>query len=711
MRMVDNAFETGWARNVTTFALVLAYAIGILQNPSYASSSSIRVSSRNVLPLVIPTLKKADVREGMTDFADARLEFPAIDDPRIMHARVLLEGAFGEPKDNGVKIVLSISSNGLGSEGYFLKIDHEGALIKANSPSGLLYGAVTLVQMRGLARSTVLPHAEIQDAPDLSYRGLMLDMGRNYIPIAQLKEQIEIFSNYKINIFHWHLTDDPAWRFEVKSHPELTSAASMDPNYAPGAFYSQKEIRDIIDYAKARNVTVVPEIDIPGHCAALRRALGVTQMNDPKVTTVLRDSFRELLALATPNEMPLIHIGSDEVRTPQEQMPKGFIGEIARMIQRSGRQVILWGPGMHPPTEDDRTIQMLWGTGKPNLMNPYIDARALYASTYTGFDAVRTPFWNAPARDGYGKRFGAEMALWFDLPNHNSDIERIAPFWPAVLTYSDRAWHGGEFRGDLLVTRPCEWSPEGQAASAFDDAIVANRNAFFRNIMFPYIRDSGYWRLLGPFPNSGNFDQAFGPEKEAGALESSSILVESKIYGWEKTACGAQVFLKQMWKWPGALDASTPQATPWPNSQEERTKSTNSTVYARAILESDSDQEIGFWIQVDPPNPSDRRAGPNPSFGQWSRSNARIWINGMEIEPPKWKTPGLGANPVWHDPVPITDEFYYLRPSIPVELHKGDNVILLRLPDAGVKWEFVCTPVQWDGVNAREVEGVRFKKW
>lgn len=705
-----------FAKNVIWKTAAL-FTLPITFGSSLAGHCQIPISptptADDVLSLLIPEPTETTVYGGLTNLADAEEQFPALDDPRLTHAKSILTEAFGSPKTSNRTLITFTLTPGSSKkpEEYRLKIDRTGAKINASSAAGLLYGAITLASMSRLANSKSLPQVDIHDEPDLAYRAVMLDVGRNYIPAQQLKQQLDIFARYKINVFHWHLTDDPGWRFEVKSHPELTSAGSMQPGYAPGRFYTQQEIKEVILYAKARNITVVPEIDIPGHSAALRRALHVARMDDPKVAPVLRDAFRELLELARPEDMPLIHIGSDEVRSPEEKMPETFIDEIAATIQKSGRRVIVWSPGMRPPSADNQTIEMLWGTGKPNHQNPYIDARALYASTYTGFDAVRTPFWNAPARDGYGKRFGAELALWFDLPNDNVNIERTAPFWPAVLTFAYRAWHGGKFRGDLLVKLPKEDTQEAREAEAFDTALIANRNVFFHNIAFPYIRDQGFWRLLGPIPNHGNYDQAFGPEKESGSSETSPIIRDAKTYRWDKTAHGAQIFLKQMWNWTGALDASKPELTPWPTNQEERTKTTDTTVYARAILDSDQDREVGFWIQIDPPNPSDRRAGPNPPLGQWSRSHAKIWINGTEIEPPRWKTPGLGAHPIWHDPIPITDEFYFTRPVIPVKLHKGNNVILLRLPDAGVKWEFVCTPVQWDGVNAREVTGVQFKQW
>lgn len=667
---------------------------------------------REALPLpLIPLPREAKVTGGETDFAGAKVGLPASADGRVARAGVILKEAFGAATNAGVSIRLILDAGaGENPEGYALTIDASGATVRAATPAGLIHGATTLAQMRGLAGTTKIPRVEIRDEPALAFRAVMHDIGRSYMTPERIRRQIEIFARYKINVFHWHLTENPAWRFEVKSHPELTRAEFHDKERAPGKFYTQAEIREVIAFAKARGVTVMPEIDIPGHTAALRRALGVKRMDDPKVAPVLRDAFRELLALASPEDMPYIHMGSDEAHTPEEQLPQAFMDEIAAMIHKSGRKVVMWSPGKRPPAGAN-TLEMLWAQAKPNGRNPFIDARSIYTNLNTGFDAVRTTYWNVPATDGKAElRFGAGLAQWLDLPTLDENIERVSPFWPALVTFADRAWHGGAFREDLLVTLPPEGSPEARAAGNFDAAVVAHRDAFFKGTIFPYIRDEGFWRLLGPVPNGGKRDTAFGPEKDF--LSVASVKSGDKEYGWDKTARGAQVFVRHMFGWPGAIDAAKPKTDPWAGGIFRWPNADKTTVYARAVIASDADREVGFWIQIDPPNASDRRDGPNPKRGQWNNDGAKIWINGAEVAPPAWKTPGQGAagGPDKFR-VALSDEFFFMRPAIPVKLKKGDNVVLLRLPSGGKKWEFTCTPVEWDGVNAREVKGVSFRKW
>ncbi len=673
--------------------------------PSGASVIAGEAAERTALPLpLIPLPAKARVTGGATDLARANVALPASDDPRVAMAKSRLESAFG-PGGSGapVRLVLdaAFSKN---PEAYSLIVDGAGATVKAASPAGLLHGASTLSQMRGLARSTRVPRVAIEDAPVLPFRAVMHDIGRSYMEVARIKRHIDILSLYKINVFHWHLTENPAWRFEVKGHPELTSAEFHDKDRAPGRFYTQEEIKDVIAYAKARGVTIMPEIDIPGHTAALRRALGVKRMDDPKVMPVLREAFRQMLALASPEDTPYIHMGSDEAHTPEEQLTQADMDEIAKMIHDSGRNAVMWNPGKRPPAGEN-TLEMLWAKGRPNGRNRFIDARSIYINLNTGADAVRTTYWNVPATDGKPElRFGGGLALWLDIPTLDENIERVSPFWPAVVTFADRSWRGGVFRQDLLVTLPPEGTDEARAYAAFDAAVVAHRDTFFKDIIFPHVREDGFWRLLGPLPHGGKRDTAFGPEKDF--AKAAPVKVGDKTYAWDRTARGWQVFLHHMFGWAGALDDATPNTKPW-SADPKRGDVKNTTVYARAVLVSDADREVGFWIQVDPPNASDRRDGPNPKQGEWNRDGAKIWVNGAEIAPPEWKTPNTGSR---FSPA-LSDEYCFMRPATKVRLKRGENVVLLRLPQGGAKWEFVCHPVEWDGVNAREVKGVKFKKW
>lgn len=663
--------------------------------------------ARGAMPLpLLPLPRDAAFGSGTTALSGARIEVSAAGaDPRVDTAVARLKAAFGTSRE-GAPIRLVIKPDApLGREAYDLVVDASGATVIASTPQGLLYGATTLAQMGGLAGGVRVPRGTIHDAPRLPFRAVMHDIGRSYMDLGRLRQHLDRISHYKVNVFHWHLTENPAWRFEVKAHPGLTRAEFHDQDRAPGKFYTQAEIREVIAYAKARGVTVMPEIDIPGHTAALRRALGVARMDDPKVMPVLRDAFRELLALAPPEDMPYIHMGSDEAHTPAERLPKAAMDEIAQRIHDAGRTLVMWNPGKRPP-EGANTLEMLWAQAKPNGRNRFIDARSIYVNLNTGADAVRTTYWNVPATDGRPElRYGGALALWLDIPTLDADIERVSPFWPAVVAFADRAWHGGAFREDLLVTVPPEGTDEARAYDAFTRAVLAHRDAFFRGTPFPFVREDGFWRLLGPLPNDGRPDTAFGPE---GLLaKAEPVAVDGKTYGWDRTARGWQVFLRHMFGWPGALDEAAPRTMPWAGGIAKRSDLKDTTVYARAVITSDADREVGFWIQVDPPNASDRREGPNPKRGDWNRDGARIWVNGEEVVPPRWRNPDTGGR---FSP-PLSDEFCFMRPALKLRLRRGDNVVLLRLPHGGPKWEFVCHPVAWDGVNAREVQGVTFKVW
>lgn len=185
----------------------------------------------------------------------------------------------------------------IGNEGYMLAVTGQKITIRANKPAGLMYGAQTLLQLfppqieSSESQKNVswqIPQVEITDYPRVEWRGLMLDVSRHFFTVDEVKQFIDNMVKYKYNRFHWHLTDDEGWRFEVKSLPCLTEvgawrteqtgwfgsfsqpAPDAPKNY--GGFYTQDQIRDIVQYAKDRNVEIMPEIDVPGHSSAILAA-------------------------------------------------------------------------------------------------------------------------------------------------------------------------------------------------------------------------------------------------------------------------------------------------------------------------------------------------------------------------------------------------------------------------------------------------------
>lgn len=165
----------------------------------------------------------------------------------------------------------------MNNEGYTLDIDNDKAVIKAKTPQGLFYGMQTFLQLlpaevesatlvNGIAWS--VPAVNIKDEPRFGYRGIMLDPCRHFIPVENVKKQLDVLSLFKINRLHWHLTDDQGWRIEIKKYPKLTEIGSKrieGEGFEYGGFYTQEEIREVVAYAAERFITVVPEIEVPGH--------------------------------------------------------------------------------------------------------------------------------------------------------------------------------------------------------------------------------------------------------------------------------------------------------------------------------------------------------------------------------------------------------------------------------------------------------------
>ncbi len=259
----------------------------------------------------------------------------------------------------------------LAEEGYHLVIE-SGSILVSGQPAGLFYGMQTLMQLLPLEiKPTIaLPAMEVTDYPRFGYRGLLLDVGRHYFSPTTIKKVLDLAAQYKINRFHWHLTDDQGWRIEIKKYPKLTEVGSyVDPTSPGGRYYTQEQIRDILAYAQARFITVIPEIEMPGHSGAAVAAypeLACAQSGAdnnvlcPSETTFafVQDVLAEVAALFPG---PSIHIGSDEVdksgwqRSPEAQaimkreglkdeneLQSYFVRRIERFLGSKGKRTIGW---------------------------------------------------------------------------------------------------------------------------------------------------------------------------------------------------------------------------------------------------------------------------------------------------------------------------------------------------------------------------------
>ncbi|WP_340615330.1 family 20 glycosylhydrolase [Xenorhabdus entomophaga] len=277
-------------------------------------------------------------------------------------------------------------------ESYQLIIDSRSITLKAATRFGALRGMETLLQLlQNDAKGTYLPLVNISDKPRFSWRGVMLDSARHFLPVDAIKRQLEGMAAAKINVFHWHLTDDQGWRFASEHYPKLQQLAS------DGLFYSKAQMQEVVTYASSLGIRVVPEIDFPGHASAIavaypeliskrgtyemQRGWGVHKPtldpSNPKVYQFADTLIGEVAAIFPD---PYIHIGGDEVDTSQWQasdkiqalmQEKGvkdphalhawFNQELEKILAKHGRKMVGWDEIYHPSLPRSVVIQSWQG--------------------------------------------------------------------------------------------------------------------------------------------------------------------------------------------------------------------------------------------------------------------------------------------------------------------------------------------------------------
>lgn len=317
----------------------------------------------------------------------------------------------GKAATNGIHLELT-GPGVYPAEGYSLEMSPNAAWIRASSAAGLFYGVQTLLQAAD-ARSAapgkpvLLPSLSVRDEPRFGWRGLMLDESRHFFGKQTVKELLDVMAWLKLNRFHWHLTDEPGWRIEITKYPRLTSVGgrgSWSDSKAPVAFYTQADIREIVEYAARRHIMIVPEIDMPGHATAACRAYpeysggGTGQwagftFNPAKEETYrfLEDVLREVARLFPGN---YIHLGGDEVHFGNQswstdpeiveftrkqglknaaELEQYFVRRMASAIQRLGKTTMGWDEiaGAGVPASDSAV--MWWRHDKPQLLKQLLE--------------------------------------------------------------------------------------------------------------------------------------------------------------------------------------------------------------------------------------------------------------------------------------------------------------------------------------------------
>lgn len=390
-------------------------------------------------------------------------------------------------------IYLSLSENDaeLGDEGYQLTITDSSVKLTANKPAGLFYGVQTIRQLlpskvelaTSQKGSWKMATGTIRDYPVYEYRGSMLDVARHFFEVEEVKTLIDQLATYKMNRFHLHLSDDQGWRIEIKSWPNLTThGGSTEVGGGPGGFYTQEQYSDIVKYAQERFITIIPEIDMPGHTNAALASypelnadgkatelytgieVGFSSLDTHKELTYkfIDDVIRELAAL-TPGEY--IHIGGDESHATKIEDYIPFINRVQDIVEAHGKKVLGWDE-IALATLKPNTIVQYWALaenavkgvkqGAKVLMSPaknaYLDMQYDSVSTFglhwAAYIEVDKGYnWDPANLVPEIKReniVGIEAPLWSETVSNRFEAEYL--IFPRLLGYAEIGWTPVELR-------------------------------------------------------------------------------------------------------------------------------------------------------------------------------------------------------------------------------------------------------------------------
>lgn len=427
---------------------------------------------------VIPMPAEVAVSEGAYSvagkafFLDPRLDNASQD--AIWRFKDALEAATGRTSPLGKGDIQFLLNPELAPEQYTVQVNKDGVVVEASALNGFVYACETLKQMLPAAiyggkkakAHWVLPYVSIQDQPRFAYRGMHLDVSRHFWSVDEVKRYLDVMSVYKLNRLHWHLTDDQGWRAEIKAYPKLMEVSAWrngtvikkdwgsNDGIRYGGFYTQEEMKEVVAYAAARGITVIPEVDLPGHMVAALAAypeLGCTGgpyevwtrwgvakdilcAGNDQVFTFLEDVFTELMDIF-PSEY--IHIGGDECfggdaepnrPDPWDVCPKcaarmkalgikkgpqakhylqNYVtGRVQAFLNAHGRKIIGWDEILQGDLAQGATV-MSWRGVQGGI-----------EAASRGFDAVMTPngycyfdFYQTQERDKEPFGIGGDLSL------------------------------------------------------------------------------------------------------------------------------------------------------------------------------------------------------------------------------------------------------------------------------------------------------------
>ncbi len=418
-----------------------------------------------------------------------------------------VENASDDPEKGSIYLTMEGVDPKVGAEGYELSIGEDFITINATQPAGVFMGMQTLLQIMPTAKSTTDQYALatgiIHDYPTYAWRGSMIDVARHFFSVEDVKRYIDLISYYKMNILHLHLSDDQGWRIEIKSWPNLAlHGGSTQVGGEKGGYYTQEQYKDIVAYAAIRYITVVPEIDLPGHINSALASYGelnggtvvpiegrykgqqttqgilgakskptelytgisvgwsTLRVEKPESFKFVDDVLRELAAI-TPG--PYLHIGGDEAHVTKKEDYIVFVNRFSEIVKAHGKKMIGWEE-IAQANIDENTIAQHWASpkyaqmaaekGAQIIMSPspkvYLDMQydsttklGLHWAAYIEVDDAYN--WDPATQvEGVNKEqiLGVEAPLWSETLVTMKDIEYM--LFPRLPGIAEIGWSPAE---------------------------------------------------------------------------------------------------------------------------------------------------------------------------------------------------------------------------------------------------------------------------
>lgn len=402
-----------------------------------------------------------------------------------------VSAAAGTPPAGSITLTTAGAAPALGDEGYELAITPGAVTLVAPHPAGLFYGVQTLLQLlpseiEGTAVRPgpwLLPTGTIRDHPRFAWRGAMLDVARHFFGVEEVKRFVDLLAYYKMNRLHLHLSDDQGWRIAVEAWPELAiHGGSTAVGGGPGGYYTQAEYADLVAYAQSRYVTVVPEVDMPGHTNAALASypelncdgeapplyIGVevgfsSLCTGEEVTYRFVDDFVGEIAALTPGAY--FHVGGDEAAATDTAGYVAFVERVQAIVGAHGKQMVGWEEIAQVDLDPAAIVQIWHGAlaqqvlqqGVRVIMSPasraYLDMKYDESTplglSWAGYVDVETAYTWDPATQVEGLSgeglLGLEAPLWSETLETLADVEFMA--FPRLLGYAEIGWSPATGRG------------------------------------------------------------------------------------------------------------------------------------------------------------------------------------------------------------------------------------------------------------------------